>query len=115
MTEIRELRPEEVPADAGVVPGSLVMGVLEDEKVVAVLGAFTCVFLDPLWVAPGARDQSQGFLRPLWDRMKARLRNSGIKVVIGHADPSQPAMARILARLGKEAPPKRQFLIFLGE
>jgi hypothetical protein len=113
--EIRELRPEEVPPDSGVLPGSLVMGVLDGERVVAVLAAFTTVFLDPLWVAPTHRGRSTKFLWSLWTRMKSRLREADIRAVIGHADQSQPAMGEILQRLGKEVPRKRQFVLFLGE
>jgi len=116
MIEIRELKPEEVPEDSGVMAGSLVMGVLEDGEVIAVLAAFTTVFLDPLWVAPEKRTQSIGFLRPLWDKMRDRLKEADIKAVIGHADITQPAMAEILKRLGgREVTGKRQFVLLLGE
>lgn len=116
MIEIRELKPEEIPSAARIVPGSLVMGVLDNGRVIAILAAFTSVFLDPLWVEPESRNHSVGFLRPLWDRMKSRLRQADIQCVIGHADSTQPNMATLLSKIGgKEVVGKRQFVLLLGE
>lgn len=118
MTEVRELRPEEVPLAAEVPEGcDLVMGVVEDGKVVALLGAFTVVFVDPFWVAPDHRTKvARSALRELWERMRLRLIHAGISAVIGHADQSQPGMASLIEYLGgKEVVGKRQFVMKLGE
>lgn len=115
--EIRELRAEEIPAEAGVPVGSLVMGVVEDDQVVALLGAFSMVFLDPLWVAPQRRGMiGPVLMRSLWDRMRVRLSGLGINIAVGHADQSHPVMSNLLKRIGgQEVLGKRQFVVRLEE
>lgn len=117
MTEVRQLSPEEVPVEAQVPEGALVIGVVEDGKVVGLVGAFSVVFLDPFWIAPDHRTKvSRTTLRELWERMRMRLIHQGITAAIGHADKDQPAMASLIEYLGgEEVVGKRQFIMKLGE
>lgn len=114
MIEIRELLVSEVPAEAGVPAGALVIGVVQEGRVIAVLAAFTTVFIDPLWVVPELRTKSVSFLRPLWEKLRARLQRAGIHYAFGHADQSNPSMPSLLKRLGgREVEGKRQFVLSL--
>jgi len=116
--EIRELSESEVPVEAGVPIGAVAVGAVEDGQVVALLGAFTTVFLDPLWVAPGHRRKtlSPTLLSGLWKRMRTLLLDANVHMVVGHADHTQPVMALLLQRIGgKEVLGKRPFVVKLEE
>jgi hypothetical protein len=104
---IRELGFDEVPEDARVPFGSLVFGAVENDKVIAVLGAITVVLLDPIWVDPNHRPFRQ--IRGLWRKMKQRLMQAGVHVVFGHS--GSESMSRVLRRIGGQERVVRQFLI----
>ena len=116
--EIRELREEEIPVEAEVPSGAVAVGVVEDGQVVALIGAFTTVFLDPLWVAPEHRGKvlSRNVLRQLWMGMRDLLLNANVRMVVGHARQDQPVMAMLLKRIGgEEVFEKRPFVVRLEE
>lgn len=114
--EFRELAPEEIPQDIDLPDGGAAIGAIENGKVIALLGAYPVLFLDPLWIDPEFRHRSVNFsiIKGLWDAVKARLSAAGVSFVVGHADDSQPRMARLLGRIGTEITGKRQFIIPTG-
>lgn len=113
-TIYRQLTEAEIaalPAEIAATPRGLVYGAVEDGRVVAALGAFTVVYLDPLWVAPDRRPF--GGLRALWTAVKTRLAGDGITFAVGHA--ADERMVRALSSVGGiETPARRQFIIPTG-
>lgn len=118
MTEVRELRAEEIPAEAGVPEGAIAVGLVENGEVVALMGAFVMIFLDPIWVAPHHRGRvlTPGVLRRFWDGMRSMLRDAGFRVAVGHVNQSEPVVANLLQRVGaREVLGRRQFVVRLEE
>lgn len=119
--EIREIPEAEWPEDARaeLIPGSRAFGAFEDGELAAVLGVFTAVLLDPLWVAPNHRKrQSNGrILLNLWTTVKTLLRDHGVRIVMAIENEETPQMIRRVKRWcgAREMVRRRLFLIPTGE
>lgn len=121
MVEIREIAEAEWPeaARSQLISGGRAFGAFESGELVAVLGVFTAVFVDPLWVAPDCRHrQINGrILLSLWKTVKSVLHNHGVRVAMTILNEDRPGMARRVRRLcgGREMSRRRLFLLPTGE
>lgn len=88
MIEIREIAEKDWPEELRptLIPGSRVLGAVDttSDELIAVLGAFTAVILDPLWLTPRYRNHRAGWraLSELWSGARRFLQESGVRVAL---------------------------------
>lgn len=114
MIEIRELAPAEHPDSEELrkllMPGTRLFGAFEDGVLSMVLGAYSAVVLDPLWVPPDHRTRNPldtdralangRLLISLWEGVMVHLQHIGAKVVFGIGNDARPGVLRMLQRIG---------------
>jgi hypothetical protein len=102
-----EIAVEDSPIDHP--PHSRVIAAIDDDgAIVAVVGVFTAVHLDPLWIREDHR-QSPSILRRLWVATKRILAADGIRAVIGTSNTE--IVDRLCAWAGGRAVPGRLYVI----
>ena len=125
MTEYRLLTRAEAATVPGMVdplPDSLfVMGAIDESGIIAAVGAFTAVHLDPLWIREDKRKCTPCMLRKLWENMHAELWRrgaDGIEVGMTETNPGQPTegmIERMCKMAGGHEIKARFFLIPIKE
>jgi hypothetical protein len=118
--EIREIPEAEWPeaARGELIPGSRAFGAFDETgQLSAIIGVFTAVWVDPIWVAPVQRNHhSTGrILLSLWLAVKSFLSQQGVRVALGVGNEDCPGMMRRMRRMGAhEMFRRRLFLIPTG-